>query len=264
MIDTHIHSDTRGLEDLELMAMCLDAVITLAHDPFEMKNIKVWEAHVEKLLINELERAKKVGLNLFICVGMHPRAIPPEVDEALDKIKNYINYDKVVGIGEIGLEKATKEEKEVFIKQLMLAEELNMPAVVHTPRRNKEEVTKIILDEISTLNLKNRDIVIEHCNKETTKWVLDEDFYVGLTVQPGKLTPLEAVEIVKEFKEEALDIKTFTPPIECSTPLVYKEFRKNFLNKLHVFNIFNSFCIYNDRNKLEIPAREFISFSDLL
>jgi 4-diphosphocytidyl-2-C-methyl-D-erythritol kinase len=37
-------------------------------------------------------------------------------------------------------------------------------------------------------------------------------------------------EIVKEFKEEALDIKTFTPPIECSTPLVYKEFRKNFLN----------------------------------
>ena len=203
MIDTHIHSDTRGLEDLELMAMCLDAVITLAHDPFEMKNIKVWEAHVEKLLINELERAKKVGLNLFVCVGMHPRAIPPEVDEALDKIKNYINYDKVVGIGEIGLEKATKEEKEVFIKQLMLAEELNMPAVVHTPRRNKEEVTKIILDEISTLNLKNRDIVIEHCNKETTKWVLDEDFYVGLTIQPGKLTPLEAVEIVKEFKDFA-------------------------------------------------------------
>ena len=204
MIDTHIHSDTRGLEDLELMAMCLDGVITLAHDPFEMKNIKVWEAHVEKLLINEVERAKKVGLNLFICVGIHPRAIPPEIDEALNKIRrDYINHDKVVGIGEIGLEKATKEEKEVFIKQLLLAEELNLPAVVHTPRRNKEEITKIILDEISTLNLKNRDIIIEHCNKETTKWVLDEEFYIGLTIQPGKLTPLEAVEIVKEHKDFA-------------------------------------------------------------
>ncbi|WP_456374158.1 TatD family hydrolase [Methanocaldococcus sp.] len=204
MIDTHIHSDTRGLEDLELMAICLDAVITLAHDPFEMKNVKVWEAHVEKLLINELKRAKKVGLNLFICVGVHPRAIPPEIDEALNKIKNeYVKYDKVVGIGEIGLEKNTKEEKEVFIKQLKLAEELNMPVVVHTPRRNKEEITKIILEEIDTLNLKNKNIVIEHCNKETTKWVLDNDYYVGLTIQPGKLTPLETVEIVKENKDFA-------------------------------------------------------------
>ncbi|WP_211204178.1 TatD family hydrolase [Methanocaldococcus fervens] len=203
MIDTHIHSDTRGLEDLELMAMCLDGVITLAHDPFEMKNVKVWEAHVEKLLNGEIERAKKVGLNLFVCVGMHPRAIPPEVDEALNKIRDYINHDKVVGIGEIGLEKATKEEREVFIKQLLLAEESKLPAVVHTPRRNKEEITKIILDEISTLNLKNSNIVIEHCNKETVKWALDAGFYAGLTVQPGKLTPLEAVEIIKENKDFA-------------------------------------------------------------
>jgi len=37
-------------------------------------------------------------------------------------------------------------------------------------------------------------------------------------------------EIVEEFKEEVPDIKTFTPPIECSTPAVYKEFRENFLN----------------------------------
>ncbi|WP_457613336.1 TatD family hydrolase [Methanocaldococcus sp.] len=201
MIDTHIHSDTRGLEDLELMAMCLDGVITLAHDPYEMKSLEVWESHVEKLLKSEVDRANKVGLNLFICVGVHPRAIPPDLDEAILKIKEYITHNKVVGIGEIGLEKATKEEKNAFIKQLTLAEELNLPVVIHTPRRNKEEITKEILEEILTLNLKNKDIVIEHCNKQTTKMVIDEELYVGLTVQPGKLTPQEAVEIIKEYKD---------------------------------------------------------------
>ena len=35
-------------------------------------------------------------------------------------------------------------------------------------------------------------------------------------------------EIVEKFEEEPLDIKTFTPSIEISTPAVYKEYRKNF------------------------------------
>jgi 4-diphosphocytidyl-2-C-methyl-D-erythritol kinase len=35
-------------------------------------------------------------------------------------------------------------------------------------------------------------------------------------------------EIVEPFDEEILNISTFTPPIKCSTPKVYQEFRKNF------------------------------------
>jgi len=37
-------------------------------------------------------------------------------------------------------------------------------------------------------------------------------------------------DIVKKYDEKALDISTFTPPVKCSTPAVYKEYRENFLH----------------------------------
>ncbi|WP_456471696.1 TatD family hydrolase [Methanocaldococcus sp.] len=195
MIDTHTHLDTRGLEDLELMALCLDKVITLAHDPFEMKTLDVWETHINKVY-GEIKRGKKVGLNVYVCLGIHPRAIPPEVDKAIEKLNEYVKLDRVVAIGEIGLEKGDKKEEEAFTKQIEFANSINYPVVVHTPRRNKEEITNKILDILSTYNLKI-DVVIDHCNKATINKVLDNNYFAGLTVQPGKLTHEEAVEIIK-------------------------------------------------------------------
>ncbi len=197
MIDTHTHIDCRGMEDLELMALTLKGVITLAHDPFPMKTNEVWETHIEKVF-SEINRAKKLGLNVYIGIGLHPRAIPPDIDRALNFIKKYVvDNDRVVAIGEIGLEKGDKLERDVFIKQVELSNTLKYPAIVHTPRKNKEEITKIILDELSTLDI-NIPIIIDHCNKSIIKDVLDNNYYAGLTVQPGKLTHSEAVEIIKD------------------------------------------------------------------
>jgi predicted metal-dependent TIM-barrel fold hydrolase len=161
----------------------------------------VLRAHFDKILYNEIERANKNGLKLFVCLGIHPRMIPPDVN--YNVLREYLKNENIVGVGEIGLEKCTKEEIEVFKEQLLIAEELNMPAVVHTPRRNKEETTKTILEVIDSLGLKNtKNIIIEHCTKETVPMIYDTDMYMGLTVQPSKLTPLDAVEIVKEYGGE--------------------------------------------------------------
>ena len=201
MIDSHIHSDTRPYEDFEKMAMCFDCAITLAHDPLEPYSMDILRAHFDKILYNEVERANKNGLKLFVCLGIHPRMIPPDVN--YNVLREYLKNENIVGVGEIGLEKCTKEEIEVFKEQLLIAEELNMPAVVHTPRRNKEETTKTILEVIDSLGLKNtKNIIIEHCTKETVPMIYDTDMYMGLTVQPSKLTPLDAVEIVKEYGGE--------------------------------------------------------------
>jgi len=201
MIDTHIHSDTRPYEDFERMALSLDGVITLAHDPLKPYSMDVLRAHFDRLIEGEIERGKKNGLKVFVCLGIHPRMIPPDVNYSM--LKEYLKNKHVVGVGEIGLEKSSKEEIEVFERQLLIAQGLNLPAVVHTPRRNKKEVTKTILEIIDSLSLKKdmeRRIVIDHCNKETVSMIYDRGMYIGLTVQPGKLTPGEVVEIVKEYE----------------------------------------------------------------
>ena len=71
-------------------------------------------------------------------------------------------------------------------------------------------------------------------------------------------------EIVKEFKEDTLDIHTFTPSIECNTGAIFKEFRKNFYKECSIedvnrlfetksIEIYNSIDI-NEANDLYAPA----------
>ncbi|WP_292460259.1 TatD family hydrolase [Methanothermococcus sp.] len=205
MIDSHIHSDTRPYEDFEKMAMSLDCAITLAHDPLEPYSMDILRAHFDKIIYNEIERTNKNGLKLFVCLGIHPRMIPPDVNYNI--LREYLKNENknIVGVGEIGLEKCTKVEIEVFEEQLLIAQELNLPAVVHTPRRNKKETTKTILEVIDSLGLykdAEKNIIIEHCTKETIPMIYDTVMNMGLTVQPSKLTPMDAVEIVKEYGGE--------------------------------------------------------------
>ncbi|AEH06013.1 TatD family hydrolase [Methanothermococcus okinawensis] len=216
MIDSHIHSDTRPYEDFENMAMYLDCAITLAHDPLKPYSMDVIRAHFDRIIYNEIERANKNGLKLFVCLGIHPRMIPPDVNYNMlrEYLKRGIKYNKkninknekyIVGVGEIGLEKCTREEIEVFEEQLIIAQELNLPAVVHTPRRNKKETTKTILEVINSLGLHKdteKHMIIEHCTKETVPMIYDTNMNMGLTVQPSKLTPMDAVKIVKEYGGE--------------------------------------------------------------
>ena len=201
IIDSHIHIDTRPYEDFEKLAINLDCAITLAHDPLTPYSMDIVRAHFDKILYDEVQKANKQGLKLFVCLGLHPRMIPPDVNYNI--LKEYLKNKNIVGVGEIGLEKCTKEEIEVFENQLIIAKELNLPAVVHTPRTNKYETTKTILEVIEGLNLNNNEnIIIEHCTKETIKIIYDTNLKMGLTVQPQKLTPLDIVDIVKQYGGE--------------------------------------------------------------
>jgi len=124
---------------------------------------------------------------------------------SFEVVKEYLKKDHVVGVGEIGLEKCTKEEIDVFTEQILIAKELKMPVVVHTPRRNKEAVTKNIIEVLDTMDLPidfKKKIVIEHVTKETVPIIWENDYKLGITVQPQKLTPNDAVEILGEYCEK--------------------------------------------------------------
>ncbi|WP_459201982.1 TatD family hydrolase [Methanococcus sp. CF] len=202
MIDSHVHIDTRPYEDFELMAAVFDCVITHAHDPLKMRSFDVVLDHFDRILENEMAKAQKNGLKMKACIGIHPRAIPLKIDYEI--LKEYLKKENVVGVGEIGLEKCSKEEIEVFENQVNIAKEMNLPAVIHTPRTNKTAVTKNIIEVLDTMDLPiefKKKIVIEHVTKETVPIVWETDYKLGITVQPQKLTPNDAVEILGEYCE---------------------------------------------------------------
>ena len=201
MIDTHMHVDTRPYEDFERMALGgITDVLTLAHDPMRMSSSVVLKDHFERLF-TERERVEKNGVRLHVCLGLHPRIKPDDPDACVELLESYIRRTdrRVVAIGEAGLETGSALETGLLERQLELSIKYRLPVILHTPRSNKTSVTRDLLGLLSTFSLNRREVVVDHADMATVKLVLDQGYVAGLTVQPSKLTPAQAADIVRQF-----------------------------------------------------------------
>jgi len=199
LIDTHIHGDARSSEDFEKMFISgIDTAITCAYYPYKISNETVLLNHLEKILYYDTKRASNYGLDVKVALGIHPTNIIKSPEIIFEKLYNYIDNDKIVAIGEIGLENLTSEEFDIFEKQLEIADETKTKVIIHTPRENKKEVLK----EIKSIVLGKIDpnlVVIDHINSNVIEEVVDECFTLGLTIQPQKMEVEEAIAILKEY-----------------------------------------------------------------
>jgi len=120
------------------------------------------------------------------------------------------NDDKSIAFGEIGLEDATDEEIEVLTKQLKIAEKLDKPCIIHTPRNNKVEVTKKTVEILEKIEFPESLAVIDHASVETVEPILKKGYFAGLTVQPGKLSSEEVIQIVEKYGVEKFVLNSDT------------------------------------------------------
>lgn len=204
MIDSHIHADTRPYEDFEKMAIAgIETAITCAHDPLRMTSSDVVLDHWHRILNNDVKRAAENGLKLYAAIGIHPRSISKDFEVALGKLPALIQDDNVVAIGEIGLETISGTQINIFKRQLILAESVNMPVIVHTPRKNKKEVAEVSLNIIEE-NISPDKVVIDHVDSTVIEDVIELGTKIGITVQPKKMTPDEALLLLEEYGIEGI------------------------------------------------------------
>jgi len=91
----------------------------------------------KKGIVDVLEIIKYFD-NVYATIGFHPSEVLDVTDEDIEWLENIVtNNNKIIGIGEIGLDyyygKETRNKQiELFDKQLKLAEKLNFPVVIHT------------------------------------------------------------------------------------------------------------------------------------
>ena len=145
-------------------------------------------------------------------LGVHPTEARDWTDDLIEKIKEYSKHSKIVAIGEIGLDyywdKSFNDiQKEVFIKQIKLANELNLPISIHDRDAHKD--TFDILKEYNRCS----DIIM-HCfsgSVEFAKECIKEGWYIALG---GVITFKNAVkmkDVAKEIPLEKLLIETDAP-----------------------------------------------------
>ncbi len=195
-----MHADSRSSEDFEKMFISgIDTAISCSYYPYKLNdNPEILLNHLNRILNFEPKRAIEYGLELKVALGIHPANSLKNNEIIFEELEKWIENKDIVAIGEIGLDDNTELEKEVFKKQLELAEDTKSKVIIHTPRKNKLEVLKDIKSIVlETVNPKL--VVIDHINLNTIEEIIDEEFTIGLTVQPQKMEVEEAIEILDNY-----------------------------------------------------------------
>ena len=203
-IDPHIHMYSRTTDDYERMA--LSGIRIIVEPSFwlgqERSSSKTLIDYWEHIISFEYSRAKKMGISHFCAISVNPKEANNVQlsNESLAVIQNYLIRETVVAVGEIGFDKITKQEENVFKKQLEIAEKFNMLVIIHTPHMKKLEGLKKSLEIIKDCNATEKRIILDHNTEETIEFALDSDAMVGITVYPyTKLSPVRAVNLVKKY-----------------------------------------------------------------
>ena len=155
--------------------------------------------------------------SVYAIVGISPNDVEniinkEDTDGSILEIERIANNKKVVGIGEIGLDyywnKDNKEiQKEIFIKQINLANKLSLPIVIHTRDATIDTIQILKENEVSKKG-------IFHCcplNKELIKEALKLGFYISLSGVITFKNSKNADEIIKIIPEDKLLIETDSP-----------------------------------------------------
>lgn len=228
LIDTHCHLNFHAFKD------DLDEVITRAQ-----------KAGIEKIIIPGTDlssSAKAIAIaqkypHCYAAIGIHPHHAKDAtitLNQTLrNQLKELTQHDKVVAVGEIGMDYHTYEkskyavtavtpevkekQKALFLLQLEFAHECNLPVIFHC-REAHEDMYTLIVDFKTHSGWKPQGVY--HCfggGKKDLKRVLELGLYVGCD---GNVTYNESLQtVVKEIPLERLLLETDAPFL---TPLLYR------------------------------------------
>ena len=152
LIDTHCHLNKEYYENVDtvIKEAVSDNVEYLIVSSCNPEN---WEENIN--LINKYK-------NVYLNISLHPEYGNEEIDYDLylKQMKKIIKSNsKIIAIGEIGLDyhydNTNKDrQRDLFVKQIMLAKEYKLPIVIHT-----RDATKDTIDILKKFNLSNANIL---------------------------------------------------------------------------------------------------------
>ena len=182
MFDSHAHLNSdkfegRYIENVKKVMERLEYVVIPAWD---------YESSIKALEISENYS------NIYVALGLHPTEVPrflkeaenlnltfeEYIDDLLEKIEKLIvnNRKKVVAIGELGLdyywdkEEYTRNlQKEMMIKQIELANKLELPIVIHTRDATIDMIKLLKENVVEKRGIMHCVPINEHLIKETLK-----------------------------------------------------------------------------------------------
>ncbi len=172
---------------------------------------------------NSVELARKYDF-IYAAVGVHPHEADSMTDCDLAELEELSKYEKVVAIGEIGLDyhydnSDRTAQKYWFEKQLLLAKKLNMPYIIHDREAHGDT-----LDIIRKVGYTNG---VMHCfsgSSEMAKQIVKMGMYVSIAGPVTFKNAGKLIDVAQVVPDERLLIETDCPYL---TPEPFRSKRNN-------------------------------------
>ena len=208
LIDTHAHIDMAENSDEIIQNAAANGVK------------KIIIPSVEEKFFEKIIQIAENNENIYCQLGIFPSEAKTWTNKIEQKIKELAKNPKVVAIGEIGLDyywdkSFVEEQKEIFKKQILIANELNLPIVVHDREAHKD-----CIDIIKEYN--QTSTVIFHCfsgSVEMMRECVKNDWFIALGGVVTFKNAKKMKDVAKEIPIDYLLLETDSPYL---TPVPYR------------------------------------------
>lgn len=208
MIDTHAHLYHEYYGDLDKIVADIRAsgVKKVIVNGCDMKsNLEV------------LELVKKYDI-VYGAIGFHPTELNEDIHTSLSFLEDHINDDKIVAIGEIGLDyhyDNTDKEKQIytFKKQLEIASKYKKPVIVHS--RDAIQDTYNILSRYNV----NGSIHAYSGSLEMAREFIKLGFYIGVGGVCTYKNAKNIINVIENIDLSYILLETDSPYL---TPVPYR------------------------------------------
>jgi predicted metal-dependent TIM-barrel fold hydrolase len=213
IFEPHAHMTSRTTDDYE--AMAASGVKVLVEPAFWLgqprSSVGSFIDYFNSLLGWERFRAAQFGIRHHCTIGLNPKEANDDTlrREVLALLPRYLAKDGVVAVGEIGYDAMTPAEDDALRAQFDLAREFELPALVHTPHRDKAAGTHKTLQLVEETGVAPETILIDHNNELTVKEVHASGCWAGFSIYPNtKMDEYRMVRILEDVGTDRIMINS--------------------------------------------------------
>ena len=209
LIDTHAHID--------MLEAPIESTLQL------MKDFGVKKAVIPSVEVSSMEKviaAAEADENIYAMLGLYPSEAKTYTQEVEDRMIELAKNHKVKAVGEIGLDYYWDKsfvdlQKEVYVKQILLANKLNLPIVIHDREAHKDAYDLL-------LEYNQSSKALFHCFSGSVEFMREcvkKGWYIALG---GVVTFKNAVkmkDVAREIPLDKLVLETDSPYL---TPVPFR------------------------------------------
>ena len=212
-IDPHIHMLSRTTDDYQRMAAA--GIVGVVEPAFWQGQPRTQPGtfidYYDSLVGWERFRASQYGIRHYCTIGLNPKEANDVAlaEEVMKLLPRYCQKDGVVAVGEIGYDDMSDAEERFFAEQLELAKQMKLPALIHTPHRDKKRGTERTIALVRDVGIDEKLVVIDHLNEQTLPLVMQTDCWRGHSIYPHtKMSEDRMVRLLQQYGTEKMVVNS--------------------------------------------------------